>query len=39
MSIELKQHASEGDGGDNRKTIVETPYKYMNTLEMKSTFL
>ena len=36
QSIQLDRCAFEGDGGDDRKTIRSVPYKYKNTLTMRS---
>ena len=36
QSIQLASNALNGDGRDNRKTISTSPYKYKNTLTMRS---
>ena len=36
QSIQLGEYALQGDGRDDRKTIEEVPYKYKNTLTMRS---
>ena len=36
QSILLGSYALEGDGRDDRKTICDYPYKYKNTLTMRS---
>ena len=36
QSIELGSSAFEGDGRNDRKTIITEPYNYRNTLTMRS---
>ena len=36
QSIQLAYGALEGDAGDDRKTIINEPYNYKNTLTMRS---
>ena len=36
QSIQLNDNALDGDDRDDRKTISNKPYNYMNTLTMRS---
>ena len=36
QSIQLGQIALKGDDGDDRKTTINKPYNYKNTLTMRS---
>ena len=36
QSIQLDEEALQGDGRDDRKTIIRLPFNYKNTLTMRS---
>ena len=36
QSIQLGDHALQGDNGADRQTIITEPYNYKNTLTMRS---
>ena len=36
QSIQLGQHTLDGDNRDDRQTISTAPYKFKNTLRMRS---